>query len=854
MADNHIDSLKFVLLNSKDIHKAAIYNNLAESYDMLPNDECIAYAEKAMILAKKNSQYDEEAKAYYLLAVLNRENDDYTLAVNYAQKAFNLFEKIGFKIEKANSLVVIGACKYFMGNYDESLELYQRALHIYEEEGDISQAANVLNNIANVFQNWKNYEKSLEYFKKSAELYIQAKDSSGLSAIHNNIANVYFELQDYDKTIQYNLMSLRIKEQIKDSVGIGLSYNNIANVYFKKNDYNKALKNYKEALSIFQKHNDLNNTAMAHNNLGFTYENMNNLEKALFHYNKGYKIGLKIKSVEKVLFALESFAEVSKAQGNYKQACEYYRTFIDKKDSIFSEKQQETIHELQIKFETAKKEKEFAIVKKEKEQVELENDKNEQIVKNQTLLIITFILATLIILVILRMLYKQIQKKNYINSELSMKNEEILQQKEELLAQSEKLSNTNTELEKLSVVARETNNLIVICDLDGKIEWANQAFYGSVNREFENIKQLNQKIFRKFEACVNEKKSDTFTSSIETYDTNPIWIQMAITPILDEENNISQIVTVSSDVSYIKKAEQEIQEQQKELVKAFKQSSKQQVQLHKAMIQIDEQKKEITDSIHYARRIQNAVLPPFDFFEKFFKSHFIYYQPKDIVSGDFFWGQYFEEKKIMAFAVADCTGHGVPGAFMSMLGISFLDEIASAEKSPSEILDELREAIIKALHQTGKNDEAKDGMDISFCMLNTETNELFFAGANNPLYIVKNEENTKLDELSTFNFQLDEVKADKMPIGIHFGEIKPFTTRKVLLSNGDIIYLFSDGYADQFGGKNGKKFKYNQFKELLLNNCQLPMNEQKDIINHTFAEWKGENPQIDDVCILGIRI
>lgn len=264
------------------------------------------------------------------------------------------------------------------------------------------------------------------------------------------------------------------------------------------------------------------------------------------------------------------------------------------------------------------------------------------------------------------------------------------------------------------------------------------------------------------------------------------------------------------------------------------------VELKKAYDEIEEKNTEITDSIRYALRIQEAVLPQEELFKKFMPKHFIFFRPKDIVSGDFYWMT--QKDHLSVIVAADCTGHGIPGAFMSMLGISFLNAIIGEMEKPkaNEILEQLRAQIIKSLHQTGKEGEAKDGMDIALCVFNNKTNELEFAGAYNALYHIRNGE-------------LIEIKADRMPIAIHWNEDPPFISHKLQIENGDTIYLFSDGYADQFGGPKGKKFMYKQFKNLLLSIQDFSMEKQKDILAEKFDKWKGELSQVDDVILMGIR-
>jgi len=257
--------------------------------------------------------------------------------------------------------------------------------------------------------------------------------------------------------------------------------------------------------------------------------------------------------------------------------------------------------------------------------------------------------------------------------------------------------------------------------------------------------------------------------------------------------------------------------------------------------EIEAQKEEITASIEYASRIQMAMLPMEDYFRKSFSDYFIFFKPRDIVSGDFYW--IGENDRSIFFTVADCTGHGVPGAFMSTMGISTLQEIVSNNRNlkANAILNILRAKIMGTLHQTGKEGEAADGMDIAFCVLNKERTVLEYSGAYNPLFIFQGGE-------------LKDYKADRMPIGIHYGQEVPFTNYEINVSKGDAIYMFSDGFSDQFGGPEGTKYKKSNLKKLFSEIYYRPMVEQRNIIETELANWKGSGDQIDDITIIGVRI
>lgn len=274
--------------------------------------------------------------------------------------------------------------------------------------------------------------------------------------------------------------------------------------------------------------------------------------------------------------------------------------------------------------------------------------------------------------------------------------------------------------------------------------------------------------------------------------------------------------------------------------------------------ELTQKNRDITDSINYAKRIQQAILPDEKFIAEVLPDSFVINKPKDIVSGDFFFIEPIRTNdgvKLTGFAVADSTGHGVPGALISILGTSFLKQSLTEKtvNSPAEALDFISNKITMSLRQK-ENGEIKDGMDMAFCVINYTTLELYYSGAYNPLWIVRKGETLEQDPpASAPNFILTEIKADKQPIG-YFETAKPFTNHKIKLAKGDTMYIFSDGYADQFGGPQGKKFKSSRFKELLVSIQDQSMEKQKEILLDTLHQWQGDLEQVDDICIIGVRV
>lgn len=255
---------------------------------------------------------------------------------------------------------------------------------------------------------------------------------------------------------------------------------------------------------------------------------------------------------------------------------------------------------------------------------------------------------------------------------------------------------------------------------------------------------------------------------------------------------------------------------------------------------LEEKNREITDSINYAKKIQSSLIPAESEFNSHFKDSFVLFKPKDIVSGDFYWISRKEDK--VFYATADCTGHGVPGGFMTMLGISFLDQIINESEiyEPGRILDILRERLIHTLKQSGSAGENKDGMDIVLCCIDLKTKKMNYAAGNNSLYVYRNNE-------------FIEYKPDKQPCGF-YPDPKPFTQKEIALQEGDIVYTFTDGFADQFGGPKGKKFKYRNLEQTITSLKDRSLSEQKKELDTVFENWRGHLEQVDDVCIIGVSI
>ena len=367
--------------------------------------------------------------------------------------------------------------------------------------------------------------------------------------------------------------------------------------------------------------------------------------------------------------------------------------------------------------------------------------------------------------------------------------------------------------------------MVLILDAKGKLEYVNESFtrlnkltakeltsnYGETIYDFSNNINIKELIAE----AVNNKRSVHYESTNKKVESEfEIWESSTLTPIFTEDGVLRKIIIIDTDVSEIKKQERII----------------------------TQKNKDITDSIAYARKIQHSILPRDQVIKAHLPHSFILYLTKDIVSGDFYWFAHFNEFSIIA--AVDCTGHGVPGAFMSLIGYSLLNRIINEKKitDPAEILLELNEGVLGILHKN--ESESKDGMDIAICKINHHLKTIEYAGAMRPIWVVNNGE-------------LSEIKADKIPIGTKQKDREEkikFNTKTIEVKSGDAFYIFTDGYADQFGGPKDKKYSTGKFKELLIKSAGLSFKEQEAIIKDEHIKWRHLNEQVDDILVIGFTV
>jgi tetratricopeptide (TPR) repeat protein len=655
------------------------------------------------------------------------------------------------------------------------------------------------------FMNKGNYPKALRYYFNSLKLREELGDKPGIGNCYNNIGFVY-KLQDNQaKALEYYLKGLKLREEIGDKAGVGISAVNIGNAYLDESNYPKALEYYLKSLTIREQIGDKQGVATCYGNMGIIYRVQAKYAKAHEYYVKALQINTEIGDKEEIASCLNNIANIYKLQAIYSKALEFFLKALTFYEEV--EDNEGTVAcyinigaVYQYKSDYTKVSEYYAKALKQAEQ---SGDKE---------LIATCYLN-------MGGLYNDLANYklaiNYADSTIRLvkgigfiDNERLAYQ---ILATSySKLGRYKEAFENLAKFKQLTDSIF---------NTDNSKQLGDLKTKFE-VEKREAELKVKSDAEQDKLKAVSLVEKKRQ--------QVIIAAII----GVLLLVIVFSIFLYKRF---KVTERQKEIIEKQKQK------VDGAYTLLNIKNKEITDSINYAERIQRAFLASKKLLDKNLTDYFVLFKPKDIVSGDFYWATKLSNDNFV-LVIADSTGHGVPGAIMSILNIACIDKaVTQGINSPDLILNETRRLVIRSLKNDGSLEGGKDGMDASLLSFDFKNNLLQCACANNPVWIVRNNE-------------LIEIKPDRMPIGKHDKDKIPFTLQIQNIQKGDIIYTLTDGFADQFGGISGKKFKYKQLQELLLSITHEPMQTQQQKLSDAFDNWKGDLEQVDDVCLIGIKI
>lgn len=670
----------------------------------------------------------------------------------------------------------------------------------------------ILIQLANCFRS-SDIEQSKIYHQKSFELAQKLNDNKGLGDYYNNHAKFYLFEGNYDAAISNYQKSFLCRQKINDTVGVADVLSNMGISYRKKGDYVKALEFYQKALEIRNKYADKTDAIGTINNIGGLYYYQRNYEKAESYYKKALDLAVTINDSNLISVEYGNIALVLDDKGESKKALDFLFKALKIKEHIASEgeialsynnigRAYEHMGEISTALEYFDK------------SARLYHQMGDEPNKCNTLYNIGDL---------------NLKQKNYLKAlvflDSSYKIAQRIHHRTQLrdlyysFAQTyHKLNNNNLAFEFLNKYAAlndsiyDENSLEQLSEMETKYQTQEREHEIELLQHENEIKNLREK----------EAKKDfrmTIIIAISSLIILTALIFALFIRIRLKKKAHDSLVLFNNEIMQKK----EIIEQQK--------------------MHIEEKQKEIVDSINYAKKIQYALLANQSLINSNLKNNFILFKPKDIVSGDFYWSATLmaaNEDELFYITACDSTGHGVPGAFMSLLSIGFLSEAINEKhiEKPNEVFDYVRRRLITSFG--GSGDGQKDGFDGILVCINKTTKEITYAAANNnPVLISGN--------------KYIELPANKMPVGFGIRE-NPFDLYKIEYKTNDRLYIYTDGYADQFGGPKGKKFKYKQLNELLLANSSKSFNEQADILNKVITDWRGNLEQVDDICVIGMEL
>jgi len=779
------------------------------------------------------------AMMYYAIQHFKK---DTSITLDYSKRGFEIAKKIKDKKGELFYYIVMGDFNRYRINYAQSTLFYNEGLALSIAAKEDSITGLFYHNTASNFQLESKYNEALIDYEKAMSFRKKCNDKAGQAGTLNNMAIIYKLWGQLPQALELYLQAAEINEETGNKNWLGKNYNNLGGVYFDMNEDEKSLEYYYKSRDLKLELKDTAGLISSYNNIGMILKSMMMYDSSLAVLQLSIDLGNQSGNLTISHLATThiNIASVLIEQKKYNESIQHLN-----EAKIISEynKDKSTLASIYLKMGQTYRDM-----------------RNIPEALKYFKLTMEFADA-----------FKSLEKKMWTSQGFSTTYEMAGDYKNALFYARE--------YKKYSDSLLNGENIKELTEI-GMMHEFNQQ------KKADSIQAAQAKKLQDLEEAQRKKEEEDKLQRQTTYTyfgggVAILMLVLAFVLLLGYRNK--------------QKANVLITEQKKE------------VEEQKRIIEIKH--KEITDSINYANRIQTALLHNEQHWKQISPEYFIFFRPKDVVSGDFYWSYSADASKDdvrngnkSIWVVADCTGHGVPGALMSMLGISYLNEIIIENKitDPAQVLNKLREKIITAFGKTTTNQPYRDGMDISICVWNKKTNLLEYAGANNGIWIIRNVTSLESDEsVESLNSksktqlsqplarhtrhreqslatqlaklsQLIELKPDKMPVGMHVNDSISFTTKTHRLEKGDLVISFSDGYADQFGGEKGKKFKYSNLQKLILENAHdkpesvasqhllKNNNEMMQTINRKletcFENWKGNFEQLDDVCITGIKI
>lgn len=649
----------------------------------------------------------------------------------------------------------------------------------------------LLSDLAYYYNNLGEFDSSKKYANIGLNLALKYENNKVAVKMYSRLGVSCWNQSEYAEALAYYNKAIKISD---DEDALSPIYNNMGLVYWDKGELPTALKYFLKSYDIDKKTNNLDGMSSSVLNMGLIYDDMRDYKNALKYYYNALNLSRQIKDDKGVALCYNNIGQLySTLKDNYKAMDFYIKSFSlskkigDKRNVAMSGNNIGVLNVESGNFSEAEKYYDESLK-----------------------------------------LYNQIG--DIAGQSMVMNNMGDLYNRQERFEEALKLF-------KALIVFDKTNGLLE----DEAIAYRGYALAQSKTGKYKEAYDNFSIYFQLNDSLLKLNNTSQLTEMQKQYEVKEkekeINMQRATDQMIAKAEKKKQTYIIIATLiilvliiifSFF-------------LFKRFKVTQRQNAIIQKQKHLVEEKQKEILDSINYAKRIQYALLASDELLEKYLPEHFVLFKPKDVVSGDFYWATPTDTGFI--YATADCTGHGVPGAFMSLLNISKLSQTINENKitRPDLILNNVRTEIIKALNPGGSKEESKDGMDAILCNLDVKNMRLQYAAANNSFYIVRDN-------------KIVDCKADKMPVGKGHDDSILFKHNEMDLQKGDTIYTLTDGYADQFGGEKGKKFRYKQLEELLIAINKEPMETQKERLDTAFVNWLGELEQVDDVCIIGVRV
>jgi len=792
------DSLKTVIRNSKaDTTKVKNLNSLAYRLRKSKSDTSILLSNEALLLSRKLNWPHGEIISENYLGVFNRLRSNYDEAIIHYEKSIICCDKlISTKLKNQTSFANfwkgrnysnIGIIYFFKNEFYKALDYCEKSIEITDKSKDLELYNSTLNTEGNIYIRLTKYSKALDCFYKALNIAESTKNKHAISNCYNNIGVIYQEMGNYNKALEYFLKDLAISKDFGDKMGLSSTYANIGGVHKYNYDFDKALDYFFEAQKLAESAGDKEGAAKILGNIGSVYYDQNKYDKANEYFEKSIKLKEEVGAKLGVASTLGNLGQLNMEIGNYDVAEKQLLNALKISEDLNAESNQKDIYlylyalyEKMGRFDLA--------LKKYKKYVDL---KDSVLSKDNS----------------------QKLMESALNYDYEKK--KALDEAETRLRLDKQKAMAGLEIEKGKILLENSRREKTILEKENELKELNLA---------KNETELKQK----------ETEARAQRESIKSLNNAKLLNQAEIKSKQNTQYVLYGGLTIVLVFTGFMFNRFKVTQKQKHLIEA----KERETQLQKNLI--EEKHKEITDSINYAERIQRSFLASNELLDENLKEHFVFFQPKDVVSGDFYWATKVSNNFILV--TADSTGHGVPGAIMSLLNITSLEAaIKDGYTQPADVLNATRKTIIDRLKKDGSSEGGKDGMDASLISFDFANNKFTYAAANNPVWLVRNNE-------------LIELIPDKMPVGKHDKDHSPFTQHEFVLQKNDVIYQLTDGMPDQFGGPKGKKFMYKKLKELLVSISHYPMEQQKEFLEKTLNSWKGNLEQVDDVTVIGVRV